>query len=456
MIRINNNDFSYECDCNTIIKKNIIIFYESKNNKSNFYTRIKLDKKNRTISFFQDDLGDTVQYYYATISNNIYIDKSIKSIIKKLKERIFDNESLYYFLSCGFIPNEKTLVEGINKVVPGCINIYNVDTFTLALIDTKLNKKKMLPFSEKKYKKLLLNNIKENFNNNLKTGFAISSGFDSNLLISLFNKNIVSTNKYFSVGGVKGVNEIPTVEKILNHYQYNDLNYSIVNNNSLDNYPRIVYLYEGLFYERGIFLQYQLYSLLKEENLNIILGEGADQILHIKSTINNNIKKSIKMTNYSLYKNCPKEILNYIVLKKSSILLSSTKNNVIYPYLSSKFRHYNYNYKHLFGYDKIKHKDIVKKEVGSKISKMLNKIGGATDQEALFLNKNDYSVIKNIALNSSFAKILCEHNTTELSLEVDYILKLIYLLIFEKLFMLNNDYFDNINLVDSLNIQNLS
>ncbi len=452
MISISKNNLSYKCDCHVIEKNNIVVFNDINIDKNAFYTIITLDKNNKTVTFIQDDLGDIKQYYYASINDEILIDTSIKNIINKMETRQFNDQSLYYFLSCGFIPNENTLVKNINKVVPGYVNIYNIDNNTIILNNIKLdncNEK----FCEHKYKNILLNNMNKYVKKDMNVGFAISSGFDSNLLISLYNRNVKNNNSYFCIGGNSGVNEIPEVKKILKNYNYSDFNYGFVDKNTFNNYHKIVYMYEGLFYERGIFLQYQLYELLKYKNINIILGEGADQVLHINSVLNNDIKCNIKKKGYSLYKNCPKEILNYLVLKKSSLLLSYTKNNIIYPYLYKNFRNYNYSFNNLYGYDKNKHKKLVKNEVEINISKILNKTGGATDQESLFSSREELNDIKDIALTSHFSNIVCEHNTTELSLDIDYILKIIYLLIFEKIFMIDNKYIDNSDLLENVNIQ---
>lgn len=290
-------------------------------------------------------------------------------------------------------------------------------------------------------------------NENKKIGFTISAGFDSNLLIWLYNKADSKEKVYFCIGGQKGVNEIPVAKKILKNYNVRNFNYSLVNNQTLNDYPKIVFLYEGLFYERGIFLQYELYKLCYKENLNLILGEGADQILHCSAKKKHNITKLITKEKFSLYKNCPLELLRYVVLKKSSLLLSRTNNNLIYPYLYKKFRVYNYNLGFYFGYDKKKHKKVVIDEISQDIKTELNKIGGATEQKALYKDEVTYNKIKEIVFHSKFSKIKCEHNTTELSSDSDYLLKILYLIIFENIFINNNNY--DYNYIKTIHLNDL-
>ena len=218
----------------------------------------------------------------------------------------------------------------------------------------------------------------------------ISSGYDSNLLVSLISNKLREETKYYCVGGSKGVDETITARKILEEYNNNNLVVSYVNDNTFSSFPEIVYLYEGLFYERGIFLQYELYKMLENKKQNIILGEGADQIMHQYYKQLHNIKDEIKKKKYSLYENCPYEMLIYLVLKKSSIILGKTKNNLIYPYLSKQFINYIDNFRDKFGLDKKLHKQIVNKTVLANINPYLKKIGGATEQIALFKDDDDF------------------------------------------------------------------
>ena len=162
-------------------------------------------------------------------------------------------------MSCGFIPNEKTLIEKIYKVVPGCKNICRIDYDEIILKVSNTIYTKESNFCEKKYKDMLLVNIEKKICNN-KIGFAISSGFDSNLLISLYNNKYKKINNFFIIGGAKGINEIPTVKEIISIYKYDKFYSSFVDKNTFKEYSKIVYMYEGLFYERGIFLQYELYK----------------------------------------------------------------------------------------------------------------------------------------------------------------------------------------------------
>lgn len=57
-----------------------------------------------------------------------------------------------------------------------------------------------------------------------------------------------------------------------------------------------------------------------------------------------------------------------------------------------------------------------------------------------------------MALNSKFSLIYCQRNTTELSLDMDYIIKIIYLILFEKIFILSDNFILDDKLIEKFNI----
>lgn len=418
-----------------------------------FYTLIEFDKKNRKLTIIQDDFGDLKQVYYVYVDNRLILASKFRTVLKYLNNRQFNDRSLYYFLSCGFIPNEYTLIDRVYKVVPGYINLIEILNKNVKL---KKKQYKLMEndeqFKVEKYKELLVDAIYKQIDNNKDYGMTISSGYDSNLLVSLFGNIQKDKVTYYSIGGSRGVDETSIAKKILDEYEFSNIDISYVDENTFSAFPQIVYLYEGLFYERGIFLQFELYKMLINRNINVILGEGADQVLHVYYNFVHDMSDEIKKEGYSLYKCCPGEMLLYLVLKKSSLLLSNTSNKLIYPYLSKEFVSYVNKIRNDNGFDKKVHKEIVIDSVSEKISTYLEKIGGATDQIALFKNDDEFLKWKNIVLNSKFSLIECERNTTELSLDMDYVLKIIYLMLFEKIFILSDEFILDEDLITKFNI----
>ena len=61
--------------------------------------------------------------------------------------------------------------------------------------------------------------------------------------------------------------------------------------------------------------------------------------------------------------------------------------------------------------------------------------------------------MEKIVLESNFSKIECEKNTTELSLDIDYVLKIIYLILFEEIFCLTDKFLLDEKLIKKYNLE---
>ena len=107
----------------------------------------------------------------------------------------------------------------------------------------------------------------------------LSSGYDSNLLLSLMLKSKNKLN-LFSVGVKQGVSEINTVQRIAESYNLN-CDFSYVNSEMLLELPEIAEILQGTVFEPGVFLYHSLSKNISKYNSKIVLcGDGSDQIFH--------------------------------------------------------------------------------------------------------------------------------------------------------------------------------
>ena len=249
--------------------------------------------------------------------------------------------------------------------------------------------------------------------------------------------------------------------------------------------PEIVWKLDGYVYEEGIFLQYELASLISNNSLKtIFLGDCADQQLdsyrHIFSPIliirfRQLIKQTVlgdlyykflehKSIKYSeRVKSLNKFQIKYskirfdtnidFILKKSGIMLNNHNIQGIYPFLSKDVKAIAKS----LGFINRK-KKYYKKEVKNVLGKErqinISKIGGSTDVDYLVEN---YSNIIIEFLKSEFIKYFL--NTKEISEIIDnlpdyydFILQLLYIYLFNELFISGkfDSKFNDLNLEISL------
>lgn len=408
------------------------------------YSLIIIDKKARKLYVFQDYFGSNQNIYFYDDRTEIIISNELKQIIKnKHIDWQIDLKSVKSFLDKGFITNEDTLVKLIHKV-PGKkyleINLNNAKykiKRNIFLKDIYNIKKVNSDFYVKTMEKICDSSKCKNM------GVAISSGYDTNFLLYNLRKNN-NKLKAFSIGGTIGRNEVPNSNFISTYYKNIDFYSKLVDDNSLMNYPEIIFALEGAIYESGIFLQYELAKLIRDNKVeNIILGDCADQVLHYN--LYHPISKFIDKTKYYLknyaqlckgisikpYKDIY-EMASYKILKKSGILMSYYGINAQYPYLRREFVETAKRIVIKGDNNKIYHKDIIHKTLPLEIVKILKKIGGATDLKTLFIGKISLNNIRKVAQNSKYYK---KKKFNDEFYEIDYFMKIIYLEIFERMFI---------------------
>ena len=420
------------------------------------YSLVIIDKIKRKLFVFQDLFGSNLNIYFYIDKKEILVSNELKQIIKSknVKWKI-NSEAVKKFLKNGFINNKDTLVQFIHKV-PGKkyleINLnnarYQVKKYILVKDVYKIKK-----VDDESYIRTLKDICNSSVCENM--GVTISSGYDTNFLIYNLRSCINNNLKAFSIGGTIGRNEVPDSCLISKYYKNIDFYSKLVDDNSLINFPEIVFALEGAIYESGIFLQYELAKLIKENNVkNIILGDCADQVLHynLYHPLNSHIDK-IKYYVKNLKQLCIGitikpfkdiyEMASYKILKKNGILMNYYGINTQYPYLRRKFIEIAKKIVIKRDNNKTYHKKIINKTLPADIVKILKKIAGATELKTLFIGKITLDDIKRIAKKSKFYK---EKIFSDEFYEIDYYMKIVYLEIFEKMFInvnFKNDKFNN-------------
>lgn len=410
------------------------------------YSLIIIDYKLNKLFVYQDFFGCNQNIYFFYNKNKLYISNKLKEIINQNEYKFCINyKVIKQFFKNGYIMGKETLVKKIYKVP-------NKKYLVIDLINLKIRLKKI--FNNKKkcnvqvdnniyndiFKKICFSSIASN-----DISMTISSGYDTNYLLYTLRSITSKHINTFCIGGKIGRNEVPDAKQISQYYKDVSFKYNLVNEKSFNNYPEIVFALEGAVYESGIFLQYELAKLLKDSDATeVIVGECADQILNyelyhriellinkIKYNIKNFSNKFIYSIDYKPYKN-PYEMASYKILKKNGILMNYMGINVKYPYLRKKFIELAMKVVKKNDMEKKYHKDVINNTLPLTVTNKLKKIGGATELKTLFIGDVKFEDIKNISKKSEFYTY---KKFNDKYYEIDYYMKIIYLEIFKKIFI---------------------
>ncbi len=396
------------------------------------------DKKYKTIFVAQHLFGTPVPVYFAQNNEAIFISTTLKKCKEYVRRSAKLNEAMlpHYFYN-GFLPFQHTLIQGIYKLPPRKnLLICNGD---VKLMDMKIDffTVDWDHVSEEDGFCRYQDTLRQSVNYSLQANegeaayaMALSSGYDSNCI--LYNARQLRKDREiscYSVGGDKGIDETVQAEYIAGQYENVSFRKATVTPETLTHLDEIVERLEGTIYERGIFLQYELSHLLKEDGRNsIICGECADQIFH-QHTYGD--KRSVPFV-YS-YGEDPFEMAYYVVLKKSTYMLQSFGVEGYYPFLEREMLQLGYETRFLNQKTKKYYKSCCKRFFPLKVSEKIGKSGGSTSLEALF--EADFDCLKASEKSRFFDdeyRLTQKYGVKE-SIR-DYYLSLCYLESFEKQF----------------------
>lgn len=457
----------------------IALLYEKKGEKifqylDGIFTIFLWNEEKQKGYIIQDEHGFSTPLYFIKNQGLMLFSNSLKSLLIELNKFNFNREldikaSREFILQGNLIPNSKTLIKGIYKLIPNQKIIIDYKNNNIIL---KKNQKKIKKINPYEARKQLLKSIEEHTNqlcllSKKCIGTTISSGFDSNLILYFLYKN----NKEITgitIGGEK-INEIPKALKCSQKYKNINHIVSQISNDKLNDFPDIVWRIEGAVFERGLFLQYETMKLIKTLGINCaFFGECADQQLDsfrtqknlLKNKIEENLKNKRyilkllnfykKMTNKQTIKRIPKicnitinnDYKNYdtikdYILKKNGILANSFAIQSFYPFLNKKTSQITHSMTYRDSKSKKFYKKEVKKMISNNISRNFVKIGGSTDIEYLCHNHTEifYKVLHSKLTNKLFPELKNKNHLLKNPNYYNFLLHLLYLYLFHQLFV---------------------
>lgn len=428
------------------------------------------DKTKEFVYIFQNRNGSDLPLYYLKTDNRILISTSLRKVLSKIsrKPKLCLN-AVTDFLKVKFIvPNKATFIKNIYKLLPNKYLAINVKKGT---VTQKKIKQYFYYCDVATAKKLLLErlylSIKELYSQlTLPKGVCkLSSGYDSNTILYYLSK-LTNNITVCTIGG-ENINEIESVKKILKHYDEVKLISSVVEQSMLDKLPEIIWITEGYVCEKGIFLQYELASKLSKYGIDkVFCGECADQILDSDRNylISNFFLRDLKLLCLELFKNKvayerfrENTIIRYLrypilkidynveadyIMKKSGLILNHFGIQGVYPYLNKTFSDTCYTLRKI-NRNKKYFKKALSKIFNHNVFKHFRKIGGTTDIEYLFTNKN--IKLEKLLRSKLLTEIMPPHKReyllTHASEHYDLILRILYIYIFNEIFILGNHDF---------------
>ena len=253
---------------------------------SGFYSFVYLDKKKNTINFSRDLLGKKPLYYY--IDENFFILSSEEKGIFNFIKKEVDPESIFEYFFYKHLHYDKTFFKNIKSIAPGSVNKFDLKNWKFKTNKTwenfyneSLFKCKDSKNFKRKFINTLSNSVKIRNICDVRTQLALSSGYDSTLILSLIkkNKSIINFKNSISIGFNNKNNESIAANKIAKNLNSNIKIIDASNINYLKILENIISYYDApLEHPSSIGLDI-ICNLAKKTDKVLITGEGADDLL---------------------------------------------------------------------------------------------------------------------------------------------------------------------------------
>ena len=204
------------------------------------------DSPKKKLMLARDRMG-IKPLYYTTKDNAILFASEMKSILQAPLKRAVDEESLYAILNLGYIPGDRTLLQGIRKLPPSSYLIFQDATictekyWTLPTIDALITEGDVLPRLES----VLGQSVRDQLVADVPVGCFLSGGLDTSALVAYASKASTEPLKTFCMGFDEETDEFKDARMIAERFGTDHRELSVDSSQAMELYPRMIWHMEA-------------------------------------------------------------------------------------------------------------------------------------------------------------------------------------------------------------------
>lgn len=241
------------------------------------------DNETESLFLARDRLGIKPVYYYQDEQEFIFASET-KAILKGLNSLPELNvELIDDYMSFGYIPGEKTLHKGINRLMPGHFAIVKGRQMTITQWwDLKFNntEDKGFDYYLQESKRLLESAIDLRLRSDVPLGIFLSGGIDSSAVVGLLADKVKEPLKTFSIAYDFGKNfdETQYARMVAEKFGTDHHELKITPQQFADFIPEYIHLMDEPVTEAAAISLFFVSKLAKEKVTVALSGEGSDEI----------------------------------------------------------------------------------------------------------------------------------------------------------------------------------
>ena len=237
------------------------------------------DAPRRRLVMARDHLGQKPLFYASNGASFAFASEPKSVLASGLLERKVDLEGLWHYMSLRYLPDDRSLFDGVRKLPAATYAIWQdgaVTTRRYWSLDTFRDK---IDGTEKeltdKLESLLLDTISLHLLSDVPVGTFLSGGIDSSLITAMTAKITGKSFHTFSIGVNDQINELPWAEKIARQYGL-DWKTETVEADLVANLPEMVFHMDEPADPFGVGV-YLVSQLAAKYDKVVLSGDGGDE-----------------------------------------------------------------------------------------------------------------------------------------------------------------------------------
>lgn len=236
------------------------------------------DHKKKILFIARDHVGIKPLFY--TLGNNYFAwGSELKTLLKtQLLERNLDYDAVNEFLTWEYVAREKTLLSGVNKLLPGHLLLFELDRHKLTIqqywdIPCQPNSDKNIDELTEQLDEILQKSVQQQLVSDVPLGAFLSGGVDSSLIVAAMKEA-----NTFSIGfDDPSYNELAYSRTVAKHLNVSHETQIIA--------PQVADLFDDLMYfmddpigDFSIFPTYLVSKLARQHVTVSLSGDGGDEL----------------------------------------------------------------------------------------------------------------------------------------------------------------------------------
>ena len=215
--------------------------------------------------------------YYAVKGETLLFASEIKAILQASIERTVDGQSLYTILNLGYVPGERTLIEGVSKLPASSYLVYQDGAVTtdsywaVPVVDVSANEEQII----QRLEATLGQSVGDQLVADVPVGCFLSGGLDTSVLVAYAAKASREPLKTFCMGFGEGTDEFKDARLIAERFGTDHHELTVDSSQAMKMYPKMIWHMEAP--------KYNLYpwfvcELVRKYVKVCLSGNGGDEV----------------------------------------------------------------------------------------------------------------------------------------------------------------------------------